>query len=192
MVASVSPDSPANTAGLKVGDVILSFDGKEVGTMRRLPRIVAETEIDKPVNVELWREGEKINLRVVVGRLQEGELQVASALTEPDEAVVEDVPQLGLTVSSLTSDIREQFELKDSAAGVMVVRVDGGSGAAEKGIQPGDVIIEVGQQEVSSPTDVISRVNDEKSRKKSTVLLLINRQGDLQFVAVRISDHGSE
>ena len=192
LVASVSPDSPANTAGLKVGDVILSFDGKEVGTMRRLPRIVAETEIDKPVNVELWREGEKINLRVVVGRLQEGELQVASALTEPDEAVVEDVPQLGLTVSSLTSDIREQFELKDSAAGVMVVRVDGGSGAAEKGIQPGDVIIEVGQQEVSSPTDVISRVNDEKSRKKSTVLLLINRQGDLQFVAVRISDHGSK
>ena len=71
---------------------------------------------------------------------------------------------MGLTVSSLTSDIREQFELKDSAAGVMVVRVDGGSGAAEKGIQPGDVIIEVGQQEVSSPTDVISRVNDEKSR----------------------------
>ena len=75
---------------------------------------------------------------------------------------------------------------------MMVVRVAGGSGAAEKGIQPGDVIIEVGQQEVSSPTDVISRVNDEKSRKKSTVLLLINRQGDLQFVAVRISDHGSE
>lgn len=188
LVASVSPDSPASSAGLKVGDVILSFDGKPVTTMRRLPRIVAETEIDKPVNVELWREGKKIDVRVVVGRLDEGEVQVASALQAPDEPVVEEVPRLGLTVSSLTEDIREQFELEESVHGVMVVRVDGGSGAAEKGIQPGDVIIEVGQTEVSTPTDVTTKVEEEIGRNKNTVLLLLDRQGDLQFVAVKISD----
>jgi serine protease Do len=188
LIASVSPDSPASAAGLKVGDVILSFDGKSVNTMRRLPRIVAETEIDKPVQVELWREGETITVGVVVGLLDEGELEVASARPKADEPVVEEVPSLGLTVSSLTQELRQQFELGDTANGVMVVRVHGGGGAAEKGIQPGDLIVEVGQEEVSSPSDVIDKIGKEKAQNKSTVLLLLDRQGDLQFVAVRISD----
>ena len=95
---------------------------------------------------------------------------------------------MGLTVSSLTQELRQQFELGDTANGVMVVRVHGGGGAAEKGIQPGDLIVEVGQEEVSSPSDVIDKIGKEKAQNKSTVLLLLDRQGDLQFVAVRISD----
>jgi len=188
LVASVSPDSPASAAGLKVGDVILSFDGKSVNTMRRLPRIVAETQIDKPVQVELWRDGKTISVGVVVGRLNEGEVEVASARPNADEPVVEDVPSLGLTVSSLTPELRQQFELAEAVNGVMVVRVDGGGGAAEKGIQPGDLIVEVGQEQVSSPSDVINKVGKEKAQNKATVLLLLDRQGDLRFVAVRISD----
>ena len=187
LVASVSPDSPASAAGLKVGDVILSFDGKLVNTMRRLPRIVAETEIDKPVQVELWRDGRTITVGVVVGRLEESGLEVASVTPEADDPVVEEVPSLGLTVSSLTNELREQFELGDTVNGVMVVRVDNGGGAAEKGIQPGDLIVEVGQEEVTSPSDVIKKVGEKEKQNKSTVLLLLDRQGDLQFVAVRIS-----
>ena len=188
LIASVSEDSPASAAGLKVGDVILSFDGKSVNTMRRLPRIVAETQIDKPVQVELWRDGKTISVGVVVGRLDEGEVQVASARPNADEPVVEDVPSLGLTVSSLTPELRQQFELAETADGVMVVRVDGGGGAAEKGIQPGDLIVEVGQEQVSSPSDIINKVGKERAQNKATVLLLLDRQGDLRFVAVRISD----
>ena len=188
LIASVSPNSPASAAGLKVGDVILSFDGKSVNTMRRLPRIVAETQIDKPVQVELWRDGKTISVGVVVGRLDEGEVEVASARPNADDPVVEDVPSLGLTVSSLTPELRQQFELEEAVNGVMVVRVDGGGGAAEKGIQPGDLIVEVGQEQVSSPSDVINKVGKEKAQNKATVLLLLDRQGDLLFVAVRISD----
>jgi len=188
LIASVSEDSPASAAGLKVGDVILSFDGKSVNTMRRLPRIVAETQIDKPVQVELWRDGKTISVGVVVGRLDEGEVEVASARPNADEPVVEDVPSLGLTVSSLTPELRQQFELAEAVDGVMVVRVDGGGSAAEKGIQPGDLIVEVGQEQVSSPSDIINKVGKERAQNKATVLLLLDRQGDLRFVAVRISD----
>ncbi|PPR16187.1 MAG: hypothetical protein CFH37_01327, partial [Alphaproteobacteria bacterium MarineAlpha9_Bin7] len=105
-----------------------------------------------------------------------------------EEPVVEDVPSLGLTVSSLTPELRQQFELAEAVDGVMVVRVDGGGSAAEKGIQPGDLIVEVGQEQVSSPSDIINKVGKERAQNKATVLLLLDRQGDLRFVAVRISD----
>ena len=187
LVASVSPGSPASSAGLKVGDVILTFDGKDVGDMRRLPRIVAETQIDKPVKVEVWREGEVITLDVVVGRLDEGSSPVAAAPEKPDEPVLEEVAALGFTVSSLTDEVRREFNLDAAVQGVMVVRVDGSSGAAEKGIRPGDLIIEIAQRKVSSPQDLISTITSQQEAGKSTVLLLVDRQGDLQFVAVRIS-----
>ena len=120
--------------------------------------------------------------------IDEGEVEVASARPNVDEPVVEDVPSLGLTVSSLTPELRQQFELAEAVNVVIVVRGDGGGGAAEKGIQPGDLIVEVGQEQVSSPSDVINKVGKEKAQNKATVLLLLDRQGDLRFVAVRISD----
>ncbi len=190
LVASVSEGSPAADAGVEVGDVILTFDGKAVETMRRLPRIVAETEIGREVEVALWRDGERVLVGVTVGRLEEGELRVAAAPAAPEEQepeqTVREVPELGLTLSALTDDVRAEFEIGDEKNGVMVIDVDSASAAAEKGLQPGDIIVEVGQEEVDSPAEVASRIAAHLGEEKNTVLLLLDRQGDLQFVAVRI------
>ena len=191
LVASVSEDSPASTAGIEAGDVILTFDSKSVETMRRLPRIVAETEIGKEVDVVLWRGGEAVHTKVTVGRLDEGEMRTA-ALTPPEPEAdpndVREVPALGLTLSALTDEVRKEFEIDPEARGVMVVAVDGASAAAEKGLLPGDIIIEVGQEEVFNPADVETKIEAHREEDKNTVLLLLDRKGDLQFIAVRLLD----
>ena len=190
LVASVSSDSPAAAAGVEVGDVILEFDGKAVETMRRLPRIVAETEIGKEVEVVLWRDGGRVSLGVMVGRLDEGEVRTAAAIAEPpeveDEPPVREVPALGLTLSMLTDEVRTEFEVGDETDGVMVIDVDAASAAAEKGLRPGDIIVEVGQEQVSTPAEVASKIESHQQQDKNTVLLLLDRSGDLQFVAVRL------
>ena len=190
LVASVSDESPADAAGLMVGDVILKFDGKSVDSMRRLPRIVAETQIGSEVEVELWRDGQRVMVGVTVGQLDESQQpQVASATREPSEPVTEDIPELGLTLSRITGEIRQKFELGDDAKGVMVVHVEAESAAAEKGVRPGDLIVRGrATQEVTSPGDVSARIKEHRDQDKNTVLLLLDRDGDLQFVAVRLID----
>jgi len=188
LVASVSEGSPAEDSGLLVGDVILRFDNKTVDTMRRLPRIVAETQIGKEVQVEIWREGQSKFVGVTVGRLDETAQVLASATPPPSEPITQQVPELGLTLSAITDELRQQFELPQDAKGVMVVQVDNASAAAEKGVRAGDVIVEVGQQEVTSPAEVADRVREHRDQDKNTVLLLLDRAGDLQFIAVRLID----
>ena len=187
LVASVSEDSPAQDAGFLVGDVILTFDGKRVDSMRRLPRIVAETRIGSEVDVQIWRDGKPVTIGVTVGRLDETDKpQVAAATPGPSAPTIESIPELGLTLSQITGEIREKFELGTDAKGVMVVQVEADSAAAEKGVRPGDLIVEVGQQEVASPGDVSARIKEHRDQDKNTVLLLLDRNGDLQFVAVRL------
>ena len=189
LVASVIPGGPAEKAKIEAGDVILEFNDQKVNEMRRLPRIVAETQIGSEVEVELWRDGQRVMVGVTVGQLDESQQpQVASATAPPSEPITEDIPELGLTLSRITGEIRKKFELGDDAKGVMVVHVEAESAAAEKGVRPGDLIVEVGQQEVTSPGDVSARIKEHRDQDKNTVLLLLDRDGDLQFVAVRLID----
>ncbi len=187
LVADVTEGGPAAKAGLKQGDLILKFDGRVVEEMRNLPRMVAETEIGKLVPVEVLRDGKKISKRVKIERLEEGE-KVASASTgdkAPTEGE-EERESLGLTLSKITPRLRNTFSIDDSIEGVLVTQVDPNSAAAEKQIRPGDVIVEIGQEEVSSPVDVVNVVKRVSGEDKKTILLGLNRRGDFRFVAVRI------
>jgi len=187
LVASVTPDSPASAAGMEVGDVILTFDGHEVEEMRELPRIVAETEIGKDANVQVWREGDIKTLTVDVGELEEAEVAaLPPAQEESPPSTTESVPELGLTLSRITPELRERYDLVENVQGVVVVNVDPAGKAAEKGIRPGDIIVEVAQEEVQSPDQVLAKVKEQGEKDKSSVLLLVSRQGDLQFVALRL------
>jgi serine protease Do len=190
LVASVTDDSPAEKGAIKAGDVILAFNGHDVAEMRKLPRIVAETEIGKSVTVDLWREGKKVSTNVVVEELNEEEEQVASrgetgelSAREAEEQAIE---PLGMTLSGLTEEVRKKFDLGAEAKGVVVVAVDPAGPAAEKGIRPGDVIVEVTQDEVRVPGEIKAKVQEAKDAGRKSVLLLVEGQNGLRFVAIRI------
>ena len=184
LVASVLKGGPAEQAGIKARDVILAFAGKAVRHMRQLPRIVAATEIDQPVEVLLWRDNKEISVRVTVGELDDSKTEMASRSAEGEgEASVD---SLGLTLSAVNQRMRERFELSDEVKGVVVTEVEDGTAAAEKGVRPGDVIVEVSQEEVTTPAEVAAKVRKARESGRKSVLFLIGGRGGLRFVALRI------
>jgi serine protease Do len=189
LVASVSEKGPAQEAGIQPGDVILTFDGKDVTDMRRLPRLVAETQIEKPVNVTVWRKRKEHTFEVKVGELDENEQQAALTPGQPDKpggAAAPTVKALGLSLAQSSPELKQKFSLSDEVNGVIVTEVANDSPAAEKGVRPGDVVVEVAQEEVKSPGQVAAKIEEAKKAGRKSILLLIDRAGDLRFVALRI------
>ena len=188
LIASVSEGSPAEKAKIKSGDVILKFDNKDVTNMAALPRLVAETEIGRDVDVEYWRDGKREKTKVNVGELQE---EVASATdtgsdTQGDRGEELAIKGLGMTVASLDAKARAKYKLKESTKGVLIASVEPDSAASEKGLKPGDVIVEISQEEVTQPADVRKKVDEARERGRKSILLLVEGQGGLRFVALQI------
>ena len=183
LVSSVSDDSPAAKAGVKVGDVIEKFSGKTVEKMRDLPRVVAETPIGTKVELGVFRKGEHVNLSTTIEKLDD--TKVASVDPQTGEERPGKAPSLGLTLSNLNPDIRKRLSIPKEVNGVLVSRVKEGSPAADKGIEAGDVIVQVDQTPVSKPEDFIQKVKDSaKTGKAKSVLLLVNRHGQNRYVAL--------
>ncbi|MCW6510465.1 DegQ family serine endoprotease [Lichenifustis flavocetrariae] len=186
LIAGVDDNGPAKPAGLLAGDVIVTFDGKEVKTSRDLPRLVAATAVGKEVSVSVIRDGKPQNVTVKLGRLEDGEKQ-ASAETKTPADAVPPAPSsaFGMQLSLLTDDVRKKFAIKDSVQGVAVASVDAGSPAGGKAINAGDVVVEVNQQKVTTPKDIADRVQSLKEAGRHSVLLLVaNPQGEVRFVAI--------
>ncbi|MBV6632079.1 MAG: Do family serine endopeptidase [Alphaproteobacteria bacterium] len=194
LVAQVTPDGPAEDAKIEQGDIILTFDGKEVEDMRRLPRIVAETRIGETVPVVVWRNGERQRLNVELGELEAAEeaglLDVSTGdAGNGDPAVPDDADALeglGLSLSAISPRLRDRFELSEELDGVVITAIDDNGPAAEKDLQTGDVIVEVNQQSVSTPEDVADMVREARNKGRGKVLMLVDREGQLRFIAVDI------
>ncbi|WP_336800538.1 DegQ family serine endoprotease [Kaistia sp. MMO-174] len=191
LVAGVTEKGPAAEAGIEPGDVVISFDGKPIGEMRDLPRLVADADIDKVVDVVVIRKGKETMLKAKVGRLTE---EVAKAdekqnptPAEPPKPVVTQL--LGLTLSELTADLRKQFSVASEVKGVVVTEVEPGSSAAEKGIAIGEVVVEVSQEPVSKPADISARIDAlKKDGRKSALFLIANTAGELRFVPLKLDE----
>jgi len=187
LVASVTEDGPAEDAGIRQGDVILRFDDKPVEEMRELPRLVAETKVGSTVPVEVWRDGNKVGVNVTLGELEQFEQEAAA---ETPETTPETAPQtsetLGMSLSTLTPSLREQFEIAPNIEGVLVTDVDPASNAGEKGIRPGDIIVEMNSDPVQSPDEVEAKIDEARAAGTRTVLLYVERAGDRRFVALRL------
>ncbi|GAA6154859.1 DegQ family serine endoprotease [Pyruvatibacter sp.] len=183
LVAGIQEGGPAVGSGLEAGDVIVKFDGKPVDKMRDLPRIVADTEVGKAVDVLVLRDGKEETYQVTLGRLEEADGTV-EAKAEPRKPSENET--LGLSLSSLNDVLRAQYEVAEDVDGVLVVAVVPGSQAAEKRVRPGDVIVKVAQENVTNPDKVEEQVARAKSEGLKSVLLQISRGGETSFVALRV------
>jgi len=163
LVAEVMEDTPAQRGGMERGDIIVSFDGKEVDAPNELQRIVASTPPDKKVKVKVIRDGKTETLTVKLGTMPED-------ITEPEKAITTD---LGLTVQTLTPDLAEQFNWSRDEKGVLITAVDPSGAGAEAGLRRGDLIKEIDRQEIKTTEDYERILG--KAKKGESVLLLIKR-----------------
>ncbi|MCB1422595.1 MAG: DegQ family serine endoprotease [Nitratireductor sp.] len=189
LVGDVFKDGPADKAGIQSGDIVLSFDGKDIDTMRDLPRVVADTPVGKEVDVVLFRKGEKQTVQVEVGRLEEGEKAITASQENDtgDKDVDAAEPMLGMMLEELSDELRDAEGVSAEVKGVFILKVEEGSSAEDKGIEAGNVIIEVNQEMVTTPKDVAERVADlKKSGRKNALLMIASKEGDIRFVVVRI------
>jgi serine protease Do len=185
------PDGPAKDAGLKTGDVILSFAGVEVEDTRGLVRQVGNSTVGASVRVTVLREGKSQTLKVKLGRREDAEGAGASASAPEDEAEPEAPASksvLGLTITPLTDDLRTELGADDSVEGLAVTEVDEMSEAFEKGLRVGDIITEAGQHPILSITDLEDRITEAKDGGRKSLLLLVRRAGDPRFVALGLGD----
>jgi len=191
LVARVTEKGPAESSGIQSGDVIVRFDGKEVTDMRRLPRIVAETSVGKAVKVDVWRKNKSVTLDVTLGELEENEQQAAATLrTRPQQLGAVPVEALGMQLMAITPELREKFEVPERSKGVLVTKVEEGSMAAERGLRAGDVIVEVAQQEVTLPSQVIDKVQEARKGNRRSVLIMVERAGEQRFVGLPVDPRG--
>ncbi|MCY4305310.1 MAG: Do family serine endopeptidase [Aestuariivita sp.] len=183
------PDGPARIAGMKTGDVILTFDGKDIKDTRGLVRQVGNTEVGKTVKVIVHRNEQKELLEVTLGRREDEERAFPVSAVGPEsksDPVQKEV--LGLSISILTPELATELDVSDDFKGLVVTDVDPASEAYEKGVRAGDIITEAGQQEVTTPNQFDEQIADARKAGRKSLLLLVRRSNDPRFVALDIDN----
>jgi len=179
LVSQVVEDSPAALAGVQVGDVIITYDAQRVDEMRDLPRLVANTVADSKVTLGVWRDEAKLNIDAVISENQDAGQPAAS-----DADVPASENTLGLALKPLNDELRKQYSVKAETEGVIITDIDPASEAASRGVRVGDVIHKVGRDTISSVKQVDDAIKQALKADKTSLLLLIEREGQVLFVAI--------
>ncbi|NSZ58106.1 Do family serine endopeptidase [Agrobacterium tumefaciens] len=212
LISGVAKGGPVENGPIQAGDVVLKFDGKDIHEMRDLLRIVAESPVGKDVDVVILRDGKEETVKVKLGQLQDATDEKASAEDQQSEdgdggvvapeddggtddqaqdqtPEVREAPQsvLGMNLVVLSNELRTEKGIAESVEGVLVASVDPGSPAEQKGMKAGDIIVEVGQDFMEVPGDVLVRVNGLKSEgRKNAHMMVADAQGNLRVVALSL------
>lgn len=176
MVSRVSPDGPAEKAGIEPGDIVLEFNGRKIDKWSDLPRVVGSTAPGTKADIKVWRKGKPVTLSITVGEVPGA--QASAPTSEPAPQEVSGESALGVTVVALTDD--EKRELRISH-GVRVSAVEGAGQAA--GLTAGDVILTVGNVDVNTPKEFVDAAT--KAGTGKPVGIMVQRNGQAQWVLVR-------
>jgi len=188
LVAAVEPDSPAEAAGLKAGDVILTWGEEEVAVMSDLPRLIAFTPVEAERRVTVWRDGREESLQVVTGALPT-ETKVSALEDQAGEpSAPVQLADSGVAVADLSSDLRRQYGIAEEIGGAVIVEVEPDSDAAENGLRVGDVITAIALEPVASARDAEAKIEALQDAGRPVVTVMASRQGTESFFALRLRD----
>tara|TARA_B100001063_G_scaffold46217_1_gene40061 strand:+ start:1526 stop:2929 length:1404 start_codon:yes stop_codon:yes gene_type:complete len=185
LVASVGKNSPADKAGIKAGDIILEFDGKKINTMKKLPNVVASTEVGKSVELKVWRNKKLISKRLILGRLETSE-----EFKEQKTKVVKkdvDIQSLKIAVRDLNEKDITDRNLNKKTQGVLITEISSRSPLANLA-NVNDIIIEVQKTSVKNTSDLNKIVNSIFRKGEKTLLLtIINNNNRRRYLGVKIN-----
>lgn len=179
LVARVEKDTPANKAGLKVGDVILEFNNQKIDNVGRFRIVVANSPVNKRVNVKINRDGRERTLNVT--------LQDRSSVSEAESSIdTKSSYEIGLRLDTLNSDIARRMNI-DAENGLVITQVTPNSPGARAGLRPGDIIIEINKQRINSVRDYEDAIKKAEREQQKVILMYVQgRDGVFKFVPVSI------
>ncbi len=180
LIGSVLKDSPAEKSGLEAGDVITHYNDERLDEMRDLPRLVANSLAGDNVELSVWRNEKQIKVDAVIGHSDQQPDSTVSDAASMEES-------LGLVFSELTDELRKKYSVNTKTEGVIITDIDPDSEAATRGVQVGDVVKKVGRTRVATPSEVNKAVEAAIKDEKTSILLLIERERQILFVAVPIA-----
>ena len=188
LISMVNPGEPAEKAGLKSGDVIVEFNGKKIKDVRSLQRTVAESAVESKAKVKVWRNKKYKNFNVKLGELEKFNQTAQNETTQEDEKTTKEVEldKIGLRLVSLNSEIRKKYNVPKSVKGVSITAVKTNSFAANSGLNVGNVISQVSQQDVSEPEAVKKILEQSLKDKMESVLLQVYEDGFSKFLILKL------
>ncbi len=188
LVLELTPDSPADNAGIESGDVILSFNGRDVEEMRQLPRMVAETPVGETVSVQVLRKGKRKTIRLKLGEFPEEEVISVPQKKAPEKAEKKGETVLGMQLGTINSDVRAQYNLSDKQEGVIIYSVEPDSEAKMRALNAGDIILGVNQDDVTSVSEFKRAIKAAKDADRGYVLVRIKRGGSTSYITLPINE----
>ena len=193
VVSGVTEQGPAQKAGLQAGDIVLSFNRQPIDNTKNLSRLIAETKIGTPAPIEIWRSGQKQTLTVPIELMPEETPLSAAKETASDAAETPDNGEslniIGFTVKEISPELAERYKLAPSTSGVVVTDILPNSDASRKGIKIGDIIVKIAKRNIIGESAFHEYVNDARRENNRPVLLAIQGQEALHFVAVKLMSH---
>ena len=184
LVASVAEGSPSDKGGIKPGDIILEFDGKPIKEMGELPKIVAQTDVGKNVDVKIWRNKREINKVITLGRLETSEdFKQKTIITEKPKEV--EIEGLKVTVRLIDKKDIEDRQLPKNTTGVLITKI--AEDSPVNYLQTGDIIVEAQKKKINTIGDLENIIKITlRSSEKTLLIAIYNNQNQRRYIGVKL------